>query len=220
MNNQTKYVTVVEPVLEVSLVCQGESAPWHQPLAAEGMTLPPEQEKVELILSGVETRYMGVKFRELSISLRLDEERVFLVHAFNSNPLFAWAERTVFRTPYYHGALTVTPRQIRLMDKGQPLLEATLPPTATATHNLEEVNNWQIVLPAALRKQPDKAHYFKARLEGATQYFALTPQNPSFQMNAALPPSLHPLRASNLIIEKWLVRERARHSKSETLTQE
>lgn len=217
MTTATPYVTIVEPVLEVTLICRGDAAPWRQSLVREGISLPPQQEEVEIILSAVETKYMGVIFRELSVSLRLDDTQVFLVHAFNSNRFFAWVERAWFRTPYYYGKLVVAPHYIQLSDNGQPHLEARLAESAAALECRTESNEWQIRLPAALRKESSKVHYFNARLEGDTQYYATLPNPPMLVFGSGLPASLLPLQASKLMVEKWLVRERAKHSKSQTL---
>lgn len=218
MDGDTRYATVVEPVLEITLICQGNVDPWQRLLTTEGFTLPPSQDKIEIILSAVEARYMGVKFRELSCSLRIDETQAFLVHAYNSNSLFALAERAFFRTPYYHGDLRVNSHHIRLTNQGKPLLEASLPETAPVSHSQEETNRWQIWFPSALRKQPTIPHYFNAKLEGYTRYYQV-PANPSVMLlGVGLPDNLKPLRESEIIIEKWLVRDRARHSKSQTLT--
>jgi hypothetical protein len=218
MDTRTPYITIIEPVLEVTLICQGKVALWETFLANEGIMLPSDQDKVEIVLSAVEARYMGMKFRELSCSLRINETQVFLVHAFNSNYLFALAERTFFRTPYYHGNLAVTPHHIRLMNQEKPLLEATLPKAVSVTHCQEEADEWQILLPSALRKQPTLPHYFNARLEGSTRYYAVLPDRPVLFVGAGLPNSLKPLGESEIIVEKWLVRDRARHSKSQTFT--
>lgn len=216
MNKDTEYATVVKPVLEVTLICQGYVAPWQRLLTNEEITLPSNQDKVEIILSAVESRYMGVKFRELSCSLRIDETQVFLIHAFNSHSLFAFAERTFFRTPYYHGNLEVRSHHIRLTNQGKTVLDASLPETESVSHSQEESNQWQIWLPSALRKQPTIPHYFNAKLEGYTRYYEMDPQHPVLFMGAGLPPALQPLGESEIIVEKWLVRDRARHSKSQT----
>ncbi|MBC8171553.1 MAG: hypothetical protein H7X77_07760 [Anaerolineae bacterium] len=218
MSNQTRYMTIVEPVLEVTLIGRGDAAPWRQPLAVEGIALPLEQNKIEIILSAVEARYLGVKFREFSISLRIDETRVFLVYAFNSNRLFAMLERAFFRTPYYYAKLAVSPHNIRLIDQEQRLFEAALPATAPVTHSQDECNEWQIWLPAALRKQPHQPHYFNARLEGSTRHYEITTDKPVIFTGTGLPAPIQPLRESGYVIEDWLVRDSAKHSKSQTFT--
>jgi hypothetical protein len=219
MNTQiTKYMTIVEPVLEVTLIGQGDTDPWRPLLEAEGIKFPLDQEKIEIILSGVEARYLGVKFRELSISLRIDENQVFLVYAFNSNRWFALAERVFFRTPYYYATIVVNPYHIRLMNKGQLLFEAILSETAPVTDSQDEFTEWQIWLPKLLRKQADKPHYFNARLEGYTQHYKLS--NNSVLFSGGLPAPLQPLLNSNFHLDDWLVRDSARHSKSQTFTRE
>src|SRR5688500_3742345 len=55
---------------------------------------------------------------------------MYLVHAFNSVPMFAWAERTFFQTPYYHAAIEVearVPAGVSVRDGKRQLSEPTAP---------------------------------------------------------------------------------------------
>ncbi len=161
-------------------------------------------------MSAVETTYMGVRFRELSLSLLLDGAHGLLVYAFNSNRVFAFIERQMFHTPYYHAAITVTARQIRLEAQGSPLLDARLPDTATVERTADECLEWRLALPTT------KLQHFYARLEGHTEYYAGGTLQHFDHFDA--PPALVYLRQSNFRLHTWSVRPTARHSKSKTYT--
>lgn len=218
MDNPVEYVTVVEPVLEVTLICTGDVAPWQQTLSREGLTLPQEQAQIEMVLSAAEMKYMGVKFQEFSISLRIDDTQALLVYAFNSNRLFAFMERAVFRTPYYFAAIGVNAHRIQVMNGQQRFFDATLPETASLTHSASELNDFRVWLPSASEQGDKKAHYFNARLEGETKHYAIPPDGAVLAIGAELPAPLRALRSSNPHIKQWYVRDRARHSKSRTFT--
>ncbi|MBK8030527.1 MAG: hypothetical protein IPK17_13690 [Chloroflexi bacterium] len=89
MTQPIEYVTIVEPVLEVTLIGTADRAVWAPHFDLGAQTADP----VTVVLSAVETTYMGVRFRELSLSLLLDDAKGILVHAFNSSRMFAFIER-------------------------------------------------------------------------------------------------------------------------------
>lgn len=106
----TRYPTVVAPVEEVSLVAIAPRAVWEEPIRAAGVhpfLVTPDD--VELRFLACRTRYMGIRFAEVSLSVAVSHDEagtgrdgVFLATAFNSVRFFAWVERTMFSTPYAH----------------------------------------------------------------------------------------------------------------------
>lgn len=207
------YVTVISPVKEITLWGKAEAAPWQAYLKAEGLAPYVQNGKVELLISTVDSTYMGFRFQELSISIMLGEKEYFLAHAYNSIPLFALAERKFFQTPYYAGKLSVQKEAIALND-GQSF-EAKLAPNAPCLKTGEE--DWQLIirLPKALRKKADKPHFFHARLQGYTESYQANLG--SFSMNGT-EEVFRLLRESQFQPEEWRVRASAKHSKSKTLS--
>jgi len=216
MTNTVKYVTIVDPVLEVTLIGTASLATWQPHLEAEELAI--ETNKVHVVLSAVETRYMGILFKEFSVSLLLDEHQVLLLHAFNSNRLFAWAERQLFHTPYYHGDILVQENRIAIREQGHPLIEVSLPDKATVLRSGDETVERVVVMKRSSHSV--KRHYFHARLEGHTRYFDTTESTPHYFDSTQLNPTLSTLRQSNFRLQDWSVRSHARHSKSNTYQQE
>jgi hypothetical protein len=213
MTDTIRYMTVIEPVLEVTLIGNVQAVLWQPILEAEGFH-PPQANSIPIIISGTQAKYMGVTFRELSISLGIDDKRFLLIHAFNSNRFFAWTERKMFRTPYYHAQITVEPNLIVVSQLENPLIEVAIQPDATITHQADEDYRWTICLPKALRKNMDMPHYFHARLAGHTQHYA--PQLAHLNFSDSSNDILSRLAKSHFELTDWSVRMTAQHSKSKT----
>lgn len=214
MTNTIHYMTVIHPVLEVTLLGNADYATWQPILQAEGFH-PTHTKTIPVIISGTQARYMGVTFRELSISLGIDDERFLLIYAFNSNRFFAWAERNLFRTPYYHASIAVNSHHIAIHQGENRLFEATLPPdTQIAQQSVEDYQRI-ICLPKSLRKNTDMPHYFHARLAGDTQHYAPQSAHIGF-VNDTANTILSRLSESQFEITDWTVRMQAHHSKSKT----
>jgi hypothetical protein len=206
------YVTVISPVKEVSLWGKAEAKIWQNVLKPEGLAPLVQDDKVEILISTVDSKYMGFRFQELSISVQLSENDYFLAHAYNSIPLFALAERKFFQTPYYAGNILVEKERL-LLNEGKSF-EANLSPKAACLRTGDEDWKLTIQLPKALRKKAEKPHFFYARLQGYTENyradlerFSLGGEEEVFQA----------LRESHFQPEEWRVRATATHSKSATL---
>jgi hypothetical protein len=210
-----QYVTVVESVLEVSLRFEAQAGPWAALLQANDVPIVPQTERVQVILSGVQARFMGVRFRELSISVQLTEADYYLAHAFNSVRPFAWAERQFFRTPYYHADIALSETSITLRRAGQVMLDAALSPGAKMTSEQGEVDLLKLYLPKALRKDASVSHYFDARLEGASQHFDIAGADYRVEQAGDVA-ALKAFDASEPVLRDWFVRRQAKHSKSAT----
>lgn len=206
------YITVISPVKEVTLWGKADARPWQTYLLTEELAPQVEQEQVELLLSAVVATYKGVRFQELSVSIALSTQEYFLVHAYNSIPLFALAERKLFRTPYYGAKLAVTPHTIRL-NSGQDFV-AELASSARCLRTAYE--DWELVirLPKALRPTAHRPHFFYARLQGETAIYQADLSVLSMNGAAGI---FSRLRASHFQPYEWRCRLHATHSKSKTL---
>jgi hypothetical protein len=206
------YVTVISPVKEITLWGRAEAVPWQTYLKEEGLAPFIQNGKVELLISTVDSRYMGFRFQELSISIMLSESEYFLAHAYNSIPLFALAERKFFQTPYYAGKLLVEKNRLALNDGTS--FEAKLAPNAPCLKTGDE--DWQLLirLPKALRQKADKPHFFYARLQGYTEGYQADLASLSMKGEEAV---FKLLRQSQFQPEEWRIRASATHSKSKTL---
>lgn len=214
MTDTIHYMTVIHPVLEVTLLGNADYAIWQPILQAEGFH-PLHTTTIPVIISGTQARYMGVTFRELSISLGIDDERFLLIYAFNSNRFFAWTERNLFRTPYYHAKLVVNSHHIAIHQGKNRLFEATLPTDAQIVEQSDEDYQRVICLPKSLRKNANMPHYFHARLAGDTQHYVPHSAHISF-VDETSNAILSRLSESQFEIADWSVRIQAHHSKSKT----
>src|SRR4051812_1979975 len=103
-----KYVAELAHVREVSLLGSAELTYWKDRLQGEGLTLAERDGQAQVLIVAADSRYMGVRFRELSFSVLTagyqgdPAEGAYLVQAFNSCRFFAFCERALFSTPYYH----------------------------------------------------------------------------------------------------------------------
>jgi hypothetical protein len=209
----TDYITVISPVKEVTLWGRAEAAAWQAWLKEEDLAPAVQNGKVEILISTVDSRYMGFRFQELSISIKLSEIEYFLAHAYNSIPLFALAERKFFQTPYYPGKLLVEKEALSLND-GQSF-EAKLAADAPCLKTGDE--DWQLLirLPKALRQKANKPHYFHARLQGYTENYQAKLESLSMNGEEAV---FGLLRESQFQPLEWRIRASATHSKSKTLS--
>lgn len=214
------YVTVIEPVLEVTLIGTAEYPPWRDLLSEEGLTVDSTPTHASILISAVDSKFRGIRFQEVSISVMVSESRYFLAHAYNSIAWFALAERVLFRTPYYKGTIAVNAQHIRLSRGQAALLDASLPADAPKISEDERRDEFLIHLPRKMRRQPNQPHYFHARLEGHATVSAadnrLVHITPASNANDHI---WQVLQDSRFQAEQWLVRATARHSKSKTYTE-
>lgn len=208
------YITVIEPVLEITLLGSAGDKHWRTLLSEEGLPILSQQGQARILISAVDSKYMGFPFRELSVSVQVDEQRFFLAQAYNSLAAFAWVERVFFRTPYYHGKVTAQPRHIGLHVGTQQVFTAALAESRPALEQ-HECNELQIYLPKRLHPRSKQHHFFHARLEGDTQIY-----REGFEVRGIQPLAHQPvwglLQASDFRVDEWRVRTAARHSKSKT----
>lgn len=208
------YVTVIEPVREITLAGTAEDERWRDVLHDEGLPILSKQGRVGVLISIVDSTYKGIRFQELSVSVQMDETRFFLMQAYNSRWLFALAERTLFKSPYDKGTITAQARHPMLSIGSQRVFEATLT-AAPITDQQHECNELQIYLPKRLHKRSTQLHFFHARLEGNTEIYT-----EGFTLGQITPHPQQPvwelLQKSGFRIEQWRIRSAARHSKSKT----
>ncbi len=223
-----KYVADVSHVKEVSLSGGIDHALWADDLSAEGLEAIINNGRGQAMLSATDARFHGVRFRELSISLRVRHrtdgaEGWFLLHAFNSLRFFAWVERTMFSTPYYAGRITAKatlPAAMEVRTARGGRLRAAM--GGGARHPTREgAESWSgpIFLPALPGLPQGRSSYFHAVLSGEAQAFPFSADIDELQITPSLKsPILQQLCVANLTPAEWLIRPDARHAKSTTLS--
>jgi hypothetical protein len=165
---------------------------------------------------------MGVRFTELSISIALDDAapaRIFLLHAFNSVPWFAWAERTFFQTPYYPGQTQMqarAPARVELRLGPDTALSAAMCEARAPAWRGEETWEGGILLPRRISRTARAERCFTARLSGLTEVYPFVSADEFELAPAPEAPILQLLRDSGCAGREWHVRAAAVHAKSET----
>ena len=169
------FVATITPVRELILAGTADLAYWRTRLAAVGLFPHDAGGRAALTLSAIAGRFRGLPFREFSVGVVAGEEEgrddsVYLVGAFNSSRLLAWAERTFFRTPYEPAEIRLNetpPAGFTVSVAGQVVCGATM---AAATPPRHEPQEWQgrIYLPP----RGARRELFYARLAGPTDVYA------------------------------------------------
>src|SRR5436190_14809837 len=98
-----KWAAKLSHVREVSLLGTADLAYWADRLKAQGLAPDARDGKAQVLIVAADARFMGVPFREVSLSVLAREdagkttrEGTYLLHAFNSSRFFAFCERRLF----------------------------------------------------------------------------------------------------------------------------
>jgi hypothetical protein len=216
-------------VREVSLLGTADLAFWKDRLRAEGLFPAEGDGKAQLLVSSVDSRYLGIPFRELTVSVFVSRQAggaggdgAYLAHAFNSSRLFAFLERTCFSTPYYPAKVDIRARlpiRLRLTQGREGVFRAEMSAGSRAAPrepSRSGDDGWEgpIFLPGSGRRAPGKV--FFARLSGHTETYPFSPGDV-----LALDPSpksqiLRALVESRFAVREWVIRADATHARSKT----
>jgi hypothetical protein len=221
MDTHIKYVAELSHVREVSLLGAADLGYWEERLKPEGLSPVEREGRAQILVSGAEGRFMGLRFRELSFSVLVGgygEDAAYLVRAFNSRRFFALCERVFYSTPYYGG-------DIGLGTADEPFVQLTLggviafraqakaigPKPREGLQTLEQ--DWQG--PVFL---PGNRHVFFAKLSGRTQTYPFLAEVDTTAINAVadIGGVLQALVDSGFTGREWVVRADAAHAKSKT----
>src|SRR5690606_28624144 len=89
------YITTITDVREVALWATADLGYWRERLRDEDLLPFDDGGRAALLLTAIDSKFRGISFRELSISVLVGDGRsAFLAHAFSSSRLLAFAERT------------------------------------------------------------------------------------------------------------------------------
>ena len=126
MEKPIKYAAQLSHVREVSVVGAADLGFWKRRLQRESLSPIEHEGRARVMVIAAEARYMGLKFREVSISVQafanaggIKQEGAYLLQAFNSSKLFALFERKFFSTPYQHADVEMAagvPSRIEVLD--------------------------------------------------------------------------------------------------------
>ena len=179
-----KYIATITGVREVMLRGTADLEFWRRQLDAVELTPLTQSGQAQIVISAISARYQGIAFRELAISVLVDDvlspghEAYYLAHAFNSSRLFALIERTCFSTPYYPADIQVATEPspvVEMAGTSGPLFRAALPspaPTAATSYQCWE-GRLYLPRPGSQSARPGK--WFAARLEAKLKCWTSRP---------------------------------------------
>lgn len=226
MNDSVKWAAQLEHVREVSLLGTADLTFWTDRLAMEGLLPDAAAGQARLLIIAADSRFMGIPFRELSLSVLVrwqEHQGAFLLRAFNSCRCFAFCERVLFSTPYYHGDVRVSaelPAAVRLAGRGGAVFRAEMAAHAPATAPARSgQDGWEgpVFLPARRRAKAPEGRLFFARLRGHTQTYPFDLGVDSLTIRPGKDgAALQALLESRFVPREWIVRAAAAHAKSKT----
>ena len=215
-----KYAADLDNVREVTLHGTADLSFWAEMLRKEGFFPYQEADKAILLLSAIDAKWRGFKFREFVIAVGVCYNKngtsldgYYLPHAFNSSRLLAFSERVFFGTPYSQTDIQLEnklPAFIKLYDRVEVLLHAemAMPDATPVTAYLE----WKG--PIFLPKMRGK---FFALLTGEAVIYPFLPEVDRFEIKPASRYTIfQQLIESNFTGSVWSLRSSSRHARSKT----
>jgi hypothetical protein len=224
-----KYIAALDQVLEVSLQGSADLAFWGARLEPEGLFPTPDaNQRAQIWISGANSKFRGVRFRELSVTVHVSlkegaktPDGIFLPQAFNSSRLFTFFERYWFHTPYDRADVDVAATPFRMSARAgtDVLIEAAPGDSELGPIESDRMETWEgpIYLPAAGSSSSAKRRHFFARLEGTTISRPFVADRDQLLIHPAPKfPVLEWLLESRFQGESWAIRPAARHARSRT----
>jgi len=225
---QIKWTAKLEHVREVSLLGTADLEYWKRRLQKDALVPLGNDGQAQILVIAADSKYMGMPFRELSFSVLVsdpmqDGVAAYLVQAFNSSRLFAFCERALFSTPYFHANVrvsTVQPVSVELRTTAGCLFNAELQAGQREPLRCED-DGWEgrIYLPGHRGTKQDRSKLFFARIQGTTTTYEFVPSKDLLTLSPSA--SLDVLQAlcdSHFVARQWMIREDATHAKSKTYT--
>lgn len=216
------YISTITGVREVALAGTADLAYWREKLRAVNLVPFDNDGRASLLLAAIESKFGGIPFRELSISVVVSDDGVggaaggaYLAYAFNSSRMLALAERAFFRTPYHLANLVVEeqlPARMAVSAKGRELFGARMKPGHIPARREDRLFEGPIYLPGG-------KEVFFARLSGAADIYPFDSGDTLTVDPTPNPdvPIFAQLVESGFSGSEWLIRSNAIHARSKTV---
>ncbi len=220
-----KYIAVVKGAREVTLIGAADYDYWANRLLPDNLQPESRNGRAEIGLSAVQLKWMGISFREFSVSIAVRDrvepsiDGIYLDSAFSTSRMFAFIEKHHFRTPYCHSNIDVSvqdPWSLQLFDGDNSVIKSERH-SAGDVERCDETWEVRIFLPNGERGSKPSNKLFFAKLSGATQVARFSASSDSL----ALKPSnqhavVQSLVDSGFTGREWRVRSNATHARSKT----
>ena len=206
------YISTISDVREVALAGVADLDYWCDYLRPEALVPFEDDGRASLLLTGIESKFRGIPFRELSVSVLVEGGGAYLAQAFNSSRLLAFAERVFFQTPYRLAGLGVDehlPARMEVARGGHTLFEARMGSQRPPARREDPVFEGPIYLPGSRK-------VFFARLSGAAGIYPFDPTDRVTIASGSSGTLFTQLLESGFAGVEWLVRAGAVHARSKT----
>ncbi len=223
-----KYVATVENVRELALMGAADLAWWREYLAGDDLEPIEEDGCAQVMLVGIDAKWMGIPLREISIIVaarckhNLVELGYLLASAFNASRFMTFFERHWFHTPY---TLRVD-QKVTLGDSSSICLGRQPTPDLFAELGPREASERQaspkemgftgpLIIPAA--NDRTRRAWFMITIHGLTSTFDFDSDRDRFELGPkTTAPIFDALRDSQFRPKQWFVREHATHARGKT----
>jgi hypothetical protein len=223
-----RYVAEVENVKEVSLVANADLRYWRELIRNEEFSPYDDHGNAELLITSADLVWKGMRSREVSVSLKIcandrnEPDGFYLLHAFNSSRVFAWIERNVFHTPYYHANIAVKTEpypSVRVSSGSEALIHLQVAERANSLSSSEWKWLGPVFLPQIKGARKTRKLFF-ARIEGSTETFSFDASKDILRFDHdGSHGIIRQLKESGIIGKEWQIRKKAFHGKSKTYDQ-
>jgi hypothetical protein len=232
MSAKIKYAAQLSHVREVSLRGTADLEYWAERLRGEKLVPTEERGRAQILVIAADSKFMGIRFTELSFSVFATAmnghatngsggEGAYLLRAFNSVRFFAFCERALFKTPYYHGTTRVqaeVPAAVELTVGGRVVYRAAMQASGGASQRAPAQSGpggWSgpIYLPGRER-------LFFATISGHTETYPFGANDTLLLQPSPESQVLQALVDSHFQPCEWSLRGDASHAKSKTYRRE
>jgi hypothetical protein len=224
-----KWAAELSHVREVSLLGTADLAYWADALKGQGLAPAARDRQAQVLVIAADARFMGVRFREVSVSVLVVEdsggtvrEGAYLLHAFNSSRFFAFCERRLFSTPYSHADVRVCaerPASFRVEESGREVFRAEMAADHMPARSAAGGWDGPVFLPRRGGADAgDGRLFFFARIQGQTDTYPFLAGKDSVAIapGDAADGAGRALIDSRFAGKEWSVRRDATHAKSKT----
>lgn len=213
------YITTIENVKETALFGTADLAFWRAHLESQNLFPFDANGKAQILISATQFVWSGILTHEfvvsLSISTSADARHVgaaYLIQAFNSSRMLAFAERVFFQTPYEWGkteSVDQVPASIDFADGNGAMFHAHMAGAPVRLRGEDEMVQGAIYL-------PQSNNLFYAKLGGYTETFAFSPTDEIEIKPSPRSPVFQSLIDSQFVPHEWRLRRQATHARSKT----